>query len=228
MDKLEQEKTKDQAKPKAKQIEIITLVTTAATLILMLCAIFQLERYTNSTKADFAHKIKTDFFNDKERTIMFLLNNDLLQFISVKDCNSNTSFSYFQVDKKKLLNFQNYSLDNMNDIQSNYSSLEIEDIILNHFEDLNMYRKNSIVGDDYLYNGFYAYVESVYNNAQIQNLITWLNTESGIKDSYSGFQDLYKFLKQYDINQNKGKNSSFSSLSLRFNTFFSKINPFKK
>ena len=228
MNNLEQVKTKDQAKPKAKQIEIITLVTTASTLILMLCAIFQLQRYTNSMKADFAHKIKTDFFNEKERTIMFLLNNDMLQFTSIKDCNSNTSFSYFQVDKKKLMYFQNYSLDILKNTQSNYSSLEIEDIILNHFEDLNIYRINNIVGDDYLYNGFYAYVESVYKNTQIQKLITWLNTESGNKDSYSGFQDLYKFLNQYDNNQSKEMNFNFLSIFQRCDSILSQINVFKK
>jgi hypothetical protein len=197
MDKNEQEKAQVQVEPKAKKIEKFTLITVLLSLGVGICAYIQLSHNTNSMKADFAHKIKTDFFTDEERTLMFLLNNDLLEFRMFKDSITRIEFPYFSLNNKKAKYFQNDSINLLTKVKKTYSTLEIEDILLNHFEDLNLYRKNKVIGADYLYNGFSGYIENVYKNTQIQKLIDWLKTDVGANDSYAGFIELHDFLKNY-------------------------------
>ncbi len=194
----EQEQEKFQKKGKAKPIEKVTLITTAATLILMFCTVFQLHRYTDSLKADFAHKIKIDFFNEEERTLMFLFNNNLLEFKILKDSSSKVDYAYFALNKARAKYFQNDSIKLLVNVKDSYSTLEIEDVLLNHFEDLNMYRINNLIGIDYLENGFFAYIESIYKNAQIQKLLNWLKADLGENDSYIGFEELHKFIQDYN------------------------------
>jgi len=196
---------KEKKSEKAKTIEIITLITTAATLILVICAISQLRHYTKSMKADFAHKIKTDFFNEDERTLIFLFNHDLLEFKMYKDSSLNIDCEYFALNKRRAKYFQNDSINLLDKVKDSYSTLEIEDMLLNHFEDLNMYRINKLIGSDYLDDGFSAYIESIYENAQIKKLLNWLESEAGEKDSYNGFRDIYTFLKNYESKNNKRK-----------------------
>lgn len=178
-------------------IEISTFFSTTATLLLVAFTYLQVSRYRESMKADFAHKIKIDFFNDSERTLMFLFNNDLLKFTIFTDKDSSTSFSYFKLDKVNAKHFQNDSIKLLPNIKESYSTYEVEDYLLNHFEDLNMYRKNGIIGPEYLYNGFAWYVESVFENKDIQKLLDWLNTGTGLNDSYIGFREIYQFFQEY-------------------------------
>ncbi|MCX6253312.1 MAG: hypothetical protein NTV31_02420 [Bacteroidia bacterium] len=179
-------------------VELCTLFSTLATLLLVSFTYLQISRYANSMKADFAHKIKIDFFNDEERLLMFLLNNELLEFKFYSNNDSSIFYPYFKLNKEKAKHFQNDSISLLSNVKDSYTTLEIEDILLNHFEDLNMYRINKIIGDDYLYNGFSSYVELVFENNEIQKMLNWLNTQSGSNDSYTGFRDLFKFLHLYE------------------------------
>jgi hypothetical protein len=181
-------------------IELSTFFSTIATLLLVAFTYLQVSRYRNSMKADFAHKIKIDFFNDTQRTLMFLLNNDLLKFKVFANQDSSIYYSYFGLNKEKARNFQNDSIKLLLNIKETYSSYEIEDFLLNHFEDLNLYRKNKIIGPDYLYNGFAWYIESTFENDQIKKLLDWLDTGPGLHDSYKGFREMYLFLQDYRKN----------------------------
>lgn len=203
MEEKEKEKEKKPEQKNAKPIEKITLITTVATLILVFCTIFQLHRTTASMKADFAHKIKIDFFNEDERTLMFLFDNNLLEFKMYKDSSLKIVCAYFLLNKERARYFQNDSINLLGNVKSSYSTLEVEDLLLNNFEDLNMYRINKLIGSDYLDDGFSAYIESIYKNAQIQKLIKWLVSEEGENDSYSGFKDIYTFLKNYENKKHK-------------------------
>jgi hypothetical protein len=190
--------TMTQFEPKAKNIEVATLIATILTFGLVINSVFQLHRNTDSMKADFAHKIKIDFFNDEERMIMFLLNNNMLEFKTFKDSISKTSYAYFSLNERKVGYFQNDSIDLLGKAKKSYTTLEIEDLLLNHFEDLNMYRVNKVIGLDYLENGFATYIFLTYNNPQIQKLIKWLNDEFGETESYKGFKDLNDFIIKYE------------------------------
>jgi hypothetical protein len=195
------EKVQIQEEPKVKKIEKQTFNTVILSIGISLAIVSvqftQLLLNGKSMKADFAHKIKTDFFTDEERTLMLLLNNDLLEFRIFKDSISKIEFSYFALNCKKAKYFQNDTINLLTKAKITYSTLEIEDILLNHFEDLNMYRKHKIIANDYLYNGFSGYFDYVYKNVQIQKLIAWLKTDIGGNDSYAGLTELYDFFKNF-------------------------------
>jgi hypothetical protein len=148
-------------------------------------------------KADFAHKIKTDFFNEDERILMYLLNYELLELKFYSNKDSSIFFPFFQLDREKATYFQNDSIKLLGNVKDFYTTFEIEDKLLNHFEDLNLYRKNGIIGFDYLESGFAWYVEATFENSEIQKLLFWLNSEPDISESYTGFQELYYFFKDY-------------------------------
>jgi len=179
-------------------IKVSTLFSTSATLILVLFTYIQVSRYENSMKADFAHRMKKDFFNESQRNILFLFNNDLLEFKLFTNSDSSVYFPYFSLNKERVKYFQNDSIKLLPNVKDSYTTYEIEDLILNHFEDLNLYRKNGLIDDEYLYNGYTWYVESMYENKQIVKLLEWMNSGSEKNDSYSGFKELYLFIQKYE------------------------------
>jgi len=179
-------------------IKVSTLFSTSATLILVLFTYIQVSRYENSMKADFAHRMKKDFFNESQRNIFFLFNNDLLEFKLFTNSDSSVYFPYFSLNKERVKYFQNDSIKLLPNVKDSYTTYEIEDLILNHFEDLNLYRKNGLIDDEYLYNGYTWYVESMYENKQIVKLLEWMNSGSEKNDSYSGFKELYLFIQKYE------------------------------
>ena len=83
-------------------------------------------------------------------------------------------------------------------MKETYSTYEVEDMILNHFEDLNLYRKNGLISEEYLYNGYTWYIETIYENKQIEKFINWMNDGLVNNDSYSGFKELYQWIQEFE------------------------------
>lgn len=159
---------------------------------------WQIRQSNKGTQADFAHRLKTDFFSPEERNLMFLICNNLLKFQVAKDTSKNLELPYFLVDTLAMSSIGK-GIDGLflkNKIM--YSELEVEDLLLNHFEDLSLYKEKGIIDLDYIYTGFSFYIESTYENRAIQLYIKWIRTSKRDKDSYTGFEELYEDLRKME------------------------------
>ena len=176
-------------------IKISSFLSAIAALIIVVFTYLQIREFGNSTKADFTHRFKTDFFTEQSCTLMTLFDNDLLIFDTITNKNGSNDFGYFRIDttKTKELKIKFPSLF----VKTNYSVYEIDNYLLNHFNDLGQFYKKGILDIDYIYNGFDYYVESIYENKQIKEFLKWVKTDESSKDTYDGIDFIYLELKDY-------------------------------
>jgi hypothetical protein len=108
----------------------------------------------------------------------------------------NNNYIYFKLNKEKAKYFLNDSINLLKNIKDCYSSYEIEDILLNNFEDLSYYWREKIVDIDYIRDGYGFYIESIYENEEIKKFFEYLKNDDPQSDYYAGFKELFKELKK--------------------------------
>jgi hypothetical protein len=195
----------------------LTAMSTAAlailTIIIAWIACVQLNKMSNISKADFAHRCKNDFFTSETRNLFMLFEHDLIEFKFKKlneDCEGEKAeyLNYFELikgkkrfvkeDSKQAVNFihQMLNVKEDEDNKSSYfSSNEIDDLLLGHFEDLQVFYLKGIIDNDFIYNGYSYYIQTIGDNEQIKAYIKHLkNTEENGSDFYKKFDELYKRL----------------------------------
>jgi len=171
---------------------IATVISAATTIIIAIIAYNQLSEIQNTSKADFFHRVKSDFFTDEIRKIFMLFDYDIMKF-SIDEKN-NKRYYYFEIDEEKLK--QNDSITKyITDIKKHYMSHEIDDLLLGNFEDLGIYKSKGIIDDSYIEQGFEYYIDSIGRNHQIQKYI--LEIRKNLKDDscYDKFEKLYMNIK---------------------------------
>ena|GEM_PF-2150374 len=138
------------------------------TFVLILVGYIQLHDVNKTTKAEFAHKIKNDFFTEANINLLTLLDEKVLVLDTTHDV------AWFDLDtiKYKLLH-KGVSLTN---IPLSYQSNQMDELLQN-FEDLGLYEKKGLIDIDYIDEGYDFYIESVWENKEIGAYIRWLWTE---------------------------------------------------
>jgi hypothetical protein len=176
-------------------IKIATLISILATLVIVAFTYYQLNSSNEFTKADFAHRFKSDFFTDNTRELITLFDNDLLKFTVLTG--QKKEFPCFIVDTLGINRLSVNGVKILNPTKSVFSDYEIDDFLLNHFDDLGLYEKRGIIDLEYIYNGFDWYIETVYQNPQIQKYLQWLKKDSSTVNSFENLESLVKKLKGY-------------------------------
>ncbi len=171
------------------------------TFFIAVIAWWQLSKGNKTTQADFIHRFSCDFFNKEARDLIMLLNNGLLKFkvrdISEKDKDElSKEFPYFEIDKRLLskIRINNETKEKL-DKQEVYSTFEIDDNLLGHFEDIANYEKNGFISTQMAYESFSWYIEVAWENQEIQNYIQWLKTDG--EEFYDGIKYIYEKTKSY-------------------------------
>jgi len=90
-------------KKKIDWIKVGTLLSVVSALIMALFAYLQLKEFNNATKADFAHKFKSDFFTDNSCILMALFDYDLLKFEILPNFKKPDEFGYFVIRALKMI-----------------------------------------------------------------------------------------------------------------------------
>jgi hypothetical protein len=147
------------------------VIFTGATFLV---AWFQLNSISKTSKSDFIHKFKKDFFTPKTRRVFSLVDTDKVKFVNKgKD-------SYFKNSKTNKKEFDTYELD---------------DLLLGHLEDLGAFEKNGVLDIGMVYELFYYYLENTWKNKEIQKYIS--PEFQGEGDAYDNFRYLYKKATDY-------------------------------
>jgi hypothetical protein len=171
---------------------IATVISAATTIIIAIIAYNQLNEIQNTSKADFFHRLKSDFFTDATREIFMLFDYKLMNFMI--DEKNNKPYYYFEIDEEKLK--QNDSITKYKtNLKKHYSSHEIDDLLLGIFEDLGVYKSKGIIDDVYIEQGFEYYINHIGGNFQIQKYILTIRKNSGDDGYYDKFEKLYMNIK---------------------------------
>lgn len=177
-----------------------TSITAIATIGLVIVAYVQLNKFNITTASDFAHRFKNDFFVPETTEILMLLEYETLDFIKgekldIKEWGKPDYCPYYRINRE-LLRKINPDIKLINEERKIYTLFEIENFVLNHFEDLAILRDKKILTDDDICSGFGAYIEIVMKNKNIQEHIRFYrfdeDTQESDEDVYFGCDELYE------------------------------------
>jgi hypothetical protein len=168
---------------------IFWVMTTAiATVVLAWVAFAQLGGLAETSRADFVFRLKSEFFNDKSRRLIFLIEEDLLTFVGEGES------GYFVI--------KNFSSDetrtqirHLGFEQEKIPSQEVDDLILGILEDVGMFQRKGVIEIEDVYVIFDTYVMDCIENPAIQRYLEFSRKGRGNKDVWAEFRLLARRLK---------------------------------
>ncbi|HVA96036.1 MAG TPA: hypothetical protein VND99_00110 [Candidatus Acidoferrales bacterium] len=132
-----------------------TMIIGIFTAALWITAKHQLKALSKTSRADFIHRFKNDFFTHATRQIIKLIDQNKLKF-----------------DSKT------------GDFNNDISSYDVDDLILGHFEDLGIFEKKGYIDIEEIYELFDYYIENTWENSAIQEYLEKLSNGSDIYDNF--------------------------------------------
>ncbi len=173
-----------------------TMFIALGTFVLAGIAWTQLGKTNKISKADFAHRFKSDFFNERTRQLFLLFEYDLLLFKKERVANARSEFMYFEVDREKI-DSAPFLRDAVKGEKKLYTCHEIDDLLLGHFEDLGLFCKKGLMEIEFIYEGFDFYIEEIHENEQIKKYIADTRKEEGGEDIYDNFDYIFDEVRRY-------------------------------
>ena len=175
-----------------------TAFTGITTLLLCWVAYYQLNESNSAAKDQnriaaetFLHNLKTDFFTPEARDLLVLLEMNALQFqIMREDSGKATERDLLIFERRIPLKFKKYT-DSILPGKSVYASNEIDDHLLNHFEDLGILFRKHLIDSSDIYEYFSYYITVCHENSAITEYVSWLRKENMDKDIYENFDRIY-------------------------------------
>ena len=153
-------------------VMVTGLITGVGTLFLFLTALIQLNSLSKTSKAEFIHKFKNDFFNDKTNRIFTAIDEGRIKFV-------NSRVPHFKIHRQ----------------ESTINTHVIDNLLLGHLEDLGVFEKKGVVDIDMIYELFDYYIEVCWENEEIKNYINY----QGDGDIYENFFYIYEKCKSLGI-----------------------------
>jgi len=168
------------------------------TLILAYIVLQQLSKIYSTSNADLIHKLKTDLFRPETRILIHLLGNEYLIFMVPENSQTELPYkeAYFEVDVEKISK-TNLPQEIKDDITKNkyYSTYEINDILLGHFENIGLFWEIGALEIDVIYAKFGYYLSLAYDNPAIKEYIKFARKDGA--DIYDKFEKVYNASKSY-------------------------------
>jgi hypothetical protein len=136
------------------------MLTAVTTVALAWVAYRQLGDLARTGKSDFLYKLKKDFFTDEARRLMFLIENDLLEFRFAE-------IPYFQILKSQYPD-TDIRLAELGITGSGIGTYLVDDLLLGPLEDVGVLLKRDLLSMDEVYEQFDSYVQTCADNAAIE------------------------------------------------------------
>ena len=171
-----------------------TFILATVTFLLVILGWIQLRKLNKTSSAEFYHKFKNDFFNDKLRLLMFLIENRMLIL------KGNKTTPYFEISFDTLPLDSFYSL--MEEIKKRLDnkkiilSHEVDDYLLGCFEDLALFKRKNIIDIEMIWDGFSYYIEVCLENSEIQKYIEICRDENSTV--WTGCTQIYNDCKSFE------------------------------
>jgi hypothetical protein len=164
------------------------MMTAVTTVVLAWVAYRQLSDLARTSKSDFLYKLKKDFFTEETRRLIFLIENQLLEFRSAE-------VPYFQVIRPANAEMQS-RFEELGIVASTVSTYLVDDCLLGPLEDLGVLAERNLVSLDEAYEQFVTYVEICAESRAIREYLDWSSSQDPNDDDvYDHFQKLYERLR---------------------------------
>jgi hypothetical protein len=160
--------------------------TVSVTVLLVWVAWRQLGSLAKSSASDFLFRMKSDFFTEQARKLVFLIEQDLLKY-------EGAAIPYFSIpdfDKPQL----KPRLQELGIAESTISTYFLDDIILGPLEDVAFYLSEKRITKKQAYEVFSYYVCICAESPAIQNYINASRERANYTDVYAGLERLQKLM----------------------------------
>jgi len=166
-----------------------TFVIAVVTLSAVMVAWRQLAGIRATSRADFTFRFIESFFTSETRTLFLLLLNSALTFDVIEILRSDGTkdrlpFLKIDQDVVKQLN----GIVTLTPGKTGYSSFEVDDLLLGHFESLGWYVRKKLIDFDAAYSSFSYYLMAAYEHCEIRKYLA----DEDNKDTYEDFPRLYE------------------------------------
>lgn len=158
-------------------------ITAIATIALVIVGLWQLNKLNKTNRETFLQKLKNDFFSENERRLMFLIENEFLKFESIQ-INETEPYHFFIA--KIPDNLLSYLADSTLREKKYYMTQELDDFLLQHFEDLGLLYEKHMLKKYEIEQTFGYYLETCWKSEEIQKYLKWASNED--LDIYSKFR----------------------------------------
>jgi hypothetical protein len=164
---------------------------------------YQLDGFNRTTKSDFAHKLKRDFFNKKTMELVMLFEYEAIEFvmgekIDIKEWEEPDYCPYYKI-RTDILKKVNENIRLLDENKKIFTTFEIESLVLNHFEDLYKLMKDGILDFEQIEFDFSVYLVLVMKNKNVWKHINYFRGEKGDENYdptiYEGCEFLYNKMK---------------------------------
>jgi hypothetical protein len=168
-----------------------TAVIAVLTFSGVLVAWRQLAGIRATSRADFTFRFIESFFTAETRTLFTLLINSALTF-DVKEITQDGK----PIDRLPYLKINDAVVSQVTGIVSplpnntGYSALEVDDLLLGHFESLGWYVRNGLIDFDAAWSNFSDYLITSFEHPEIGKYLADPDCADG--DTYSDFRYLYQ------------------------------------
>jgi hypothetical protein len=135
------------------------------TALIAVVAYKQLGDLAQSSKSDFLYRLKKDFFTEEARRLMFLVDNDLLEFRAEE-------IPFFQVVKREDASMSERFRE-LGVQSATISTYLVDDVLLGPLEDLGVLERLKRVSLEEAYEHFASYIEGCAENKAILEYIQW-------------------------------------------------------
>ena len=164
-----------------------TMVTSLATIVLVIVAWVQLSGLKNTSRADFMYRMRQDFFTPETRRLVFLVQYNLLEF-----CRDEIPHFRIKDGGSSDARFADLGI-----TQHAISTFDLDDLLLGQLEDLAVFKARRLTSLEDTYEFFSYYVQICSENEAIQEYIRYAREQPGGSDIYAGFLKLADDLKTY-------------------------------
>lgn len=155
----------------------------AAAVVLIVVAYQQLGTLSKTAKSDFLYKVKKDFFTEDARRLIFLTENDLLEF-------RRTAIPYFEISGGQDPGTQK-RMQELGITDSTIGTYLVDDVLLGPLEDIGILLRLKLVSLEETYEHFDTYVADCFENAAVHDYIRWCREGEENEDIWDGIEELH-------------------------------------
>ena len=142
------------------------MVGAVTTIILVVVAYWQLESLARTSRSDFLYRIKSDFFNDDARRLIFLAENKLLKF------HSEGAIPFFEIVGREVPG----NADRIRELGIEGDSVSmylIDDKLFGPMEDIGVLEKLRLVTLEEVYEVFVTYINICVESPGLKEYLGW-------------------------------------------------------
>jgi hypothetical protein len=167
-----------------------SMIAALGTIALLCVAYKQLSDLARTSKADFLHRLKKDFFTEEARRLVFLFDHDLIDF------RGTTPVPFFELRK----NSDHEDKDRLKELGIGFHTVScytVDDLLLGPLEDIGILEDSKLVDIEHVYQVFDHYVSMLAESRAIRDYIGWVRRENNDPEIYDHFLGLYGRLREH-------------------------------